>query len=103
MSEKLKKQLMVTDKWLRALFMILFIIISWIAKWIVSIIAIFQFIYTLLTGNPLKTVMPFSDSLGQYIFQIIQYLTYVSEEKPFPFTNWPTSNIAVEHAKPKKK
>jgi hypothetical protein len=103
MSEKLKKQLMVTDKWLRALFMVLFIIISWIAKIIVGIIALFQFIYTLFTGNPLQTLMPFSDSLAQYIFQIINFLTYVSEEKPFPFTHWPTSQITVERTKSKKK
>lgn len=99
----LKEKLSVKDKWFRVIFMVLFICIQWITKVIVWIILIFQFLYSLFTGKPLKTLIPFSDSLSTYIKEIIAFLTYVTEEKPFPFNHWPESKFAEKPAKVSKK
>ena len=97
----IKEKLSVGSKWLRLLFMVLFGIIGWVLEGIICLIAVFQFIYTLFTDKPLDTIHTFSASLSTYVYQIVQFLTYVSEEKPFPFSSWPT---AVHTAtKPRKK
>jgi hypothetical protein len=98
MAQTLKEKLSVKDNWIRLLFMIVFaVVVYWIALILVWIIAAFQFIYTLFVGKPLHTLVPFSDGLSSYIHEIMQFLTYVTEEKPFPFKAWPG-----EVVKPKK-
>lgn len=92
MTQTLKEKLSVKDKWFRLIFMILFVIIMWIARCIVGLIAIVQFIYVLFAGIPLKALLPFSESISSYIYQIIQFLTYLTEDKPFPFKAWPSSS-----------
>jgi len=100
MAQTLKEKLSVKNKWIRLLFMIVFaVVVYWIALILVWIIAAFQFIYTLFVGKPLHTLVPFSNGLSQYIHEIMLFLTYVTEEKPFPFKSWPG---AAEAIKPKK-
>lgn len=87
----LQANLLNGSKWLRLVFMLLFWAVAWVLECIVWIIAVVQFLYTLFTDKPLASLHNFSASLSSYIYQIVQFLTYVSEEKPFPFTHWPTA------------
>jgi len=50
---------------------------------------IFQFLMKVITGNLNPNVMNFSDGLTRYAFQILQYVTFQSEERPWPFGPWP--------------
>ena len=96
MDKELKAKLGAQDKWNRLLYMILFAIALFIATWcilIIGAIAIIQFICNLLLGKPNKQLVAFSDSFSQFIYQIIKYLTFVSDDKPFPFGTWPKSTI----------
>lgn len=87
----LKEKLSVKEKWIRLIFMIFFVLVTFLTRILIWVIAAFQFIYTMLVGKPAKTLLPFSESLSKYIYQIMEYLTYVSEQKPFPFEAWPTT------------
>ena len=107
MTETLKQKLSVKEKWIRLIFMVIFACIaSWIASLLVIITAVFQFIYTLFVGKPNQTLMPFGIALSEYIKQIMLYLTYGSNEKPFPFKPWPGTKAqesAPVKASPAKK
>lgn len=92
MDKELKTKLCSQEKWMRLMFMVLFSIIFFIATWcmfIVGAIAVIQFVFALLVGKPNKQLLSFSDSFSQYVYQIVKFLTYVTEEKPFPFASWP--------------
>lgn len=92
MDKALKEKLGSQDKWMRLLFMLLFAVILFIATWgilIVGTIAVIQFVFDIATGKPNKQLLSFGDSFSQYIYQIVKYLTFVTEEKPFPFGTWP--------------
>jgi len=90
--ETLKDKLSNKDKWIRLIFMILFaVVIYWVALILIWLIAAFQFIYALLVSRPNQALLPFADSLSQYIHQIVMFLTFVTEEKPFPFKSWPSA------------
>lgn len=98
--ETLKDKLSNKDKWIRLVFMILFaVVIYWIAFVLVWLIATFQFIYALFVSKPNQALLPFSDSLSQYIHQIVMFLTFVSEEKPFPFKSWPKAEVITKSKK----
>lgn len=92
MDKELKTKLASQDKWMRFLFMLLFAVIFFIMTWgilIVGAIAVIQFVFDLFAGKPNKQLLAFSDSFSQYIYQVVKFLTYVTDEKPFPFAAWP--------------
>lgn len=89
MDEKIKSRLTNVDTWKRGLFMILFSIFSGVAKFIVSLTAIFQFLTLLFKGEVNQAVIPFGQNLSTYIYQITLFLTFKTNEMPFPFVAFP--------------
>ncbi len=73
----------------RGLFMILFLVISRFVSIGVLMIAVFQFLCTLIVGKPNHNVMRFGKDLSFYEAKIIQFLSYNVEKKPWPFSPWP--------------
>jgi ABC-type Na+ efflux pump permease subunit len=89
MNKTLKNNLKSESFWLRSLFMVLFYIIYRIVDILVLLVAISQWLYVLLTGDANSSLSRFAGGLANYVAQIIAYLSYNSEEKPFPFSDWP--------------
>lgn len=76
--------------WLRILYMIVFYFVSKLVFMLIILITVIQSLSKLITGNVLEPVWKFSQSLNIYILQIMNFLTFHTEEKPFPFSNWPS-------------
>lgn len=74
--------------WLRLLYMLLFAVIYGITELVLFVVVLFQFIHSF-TGRVNKNLREFGQSLGTFIYQIVQFLTYNTEELPFPFGDWP--------------
>jgi hypothetical protein len=91
MKENLKKEFLVKNKWLRLLFMIIYAIVLYVLMHLViGLIALVQFLISLVTGKVNKDILAFSKSLNTYLYQVMQYLTYNEEAKPFPLGEpWP--------------
>lgn len=75
--------------WLRSLFMVLFFVVYRIVDILVLLVAICQWLYVLLTGDDNASLSRFAGGLAAYVAQIVNYLSYNSEQKPFPFSDWP--------------
>jgi hypothetical protein len=75
--------------WLRLLFMILFVIIWSISRVVVLAVVVVQFFWVLLTGETNARLADFGLSLATYTYQIVCYLTFNTEQQPFPFSDWP--------------
>ena len=86
---ELKVRLLSTEHWLRFVFMVLFAVVAGVASYVVAVLIVIQFLFALVTGTGETRLKAFGGSLSKYLFQILQYLTYNSEEKPFPFNDWP--------------
>jgi len=52
-------------------------------------VVVIQFFFALFTGTPNVRLKRFGWEIGEYIHQIWSFLTYNSEEKAFPFVDWP--------------
>ncbi len=76
--------------WLRILFIVLFIAIWGISKLIVFAVIILQVLFLLVTGQRNDRLAQFGGNLASYIRQLVAYLTFASEEQPFPFSEWPS-------------
>ena len=102
MDEELKRNLTATYTWMRGPFMLLFLVIYGLAEGIWFLIALFQFIHTLFTGKPSDPLLDFSENLCAYIYEILLYVSYSSDERPFPFSPWPNerTSYAAERVSP---
>ena len=90
MDEQLKKKLLAKDKWLRGVFMLVFLCVVYLVTWLIFLIAIFQFIWDFITNSPNTTLRDFTKNLNVYFHQVIDYLTFNTDERPFPFGPWPS-------------
>lgn len=89
-------------QWLRGLFMLLFFLVYEVTEMLVIFVAIVQFLFSIFTGKSNANLRSFGDSLSQYAQQMVTYLSYNSEEKPFPFADWPKPRINTDSpAEPK--
>lgn len=89
MSDDLKAHLKERKTWLRGLYMLLFAIFYGIAEIVITAVVLFQFLLTLFTGHTNERLLKLGQSLGTYVYQILQFLTFNSEYHPYPFGAWP--------------
>jgi hypothetical protein len=74
----------------RLLFMILFWVFLRISLVVTGLISVIQWVILWFQDEPIDSLMAFSKSLKLFQTQIIAYLTFESEDKVFPFTDWPS-------------
>lgn len=77
---------------LRFLYMLLFYVILALSRFVVLIVAVFQAIHTLITGAPQTDLRRFGAALSRFLQQVVAYLTWSSDHKPFPFADWPNDD-----------
>lgn len=78
--------------WIRGLFMLLMALILHVAGTVLFIIALIQFLIMLINDIPNARLVSFGRSLARYFRQIVNFMTFATEEIPFPFNDWPTSD-----------
>ncbi len=71
--------------------MVFFYCIYGLIDFAVIFLAIVQSLYVLITGEPQQDLQRFGAALGQYLKDIVSYLSWNREQKPFPFEDWPAS------------
>lgn len=86
---RLEEHIKSRSTWLRLLFMILFLALWSISRILVLAVVVLQFFWVLFTGDTNQRLLALGGSLATYSYQIIAYLTYNTEEQPFPFSDWP--------------
>ena len=75
--------------WLRALYMLLFAIIFHIVEAIIGVVMVVQFVLKAATGETNDNLGRFGKQLSEYLYAIVQFQTFNTEDKPFPFQAWP--------------
>ena len=89
MSGNLKQKLTRPSIWLRLVSMIVLAIAFNIAEIVIFAVVVFQFLAVLFTGKPNTQFTRFGRNLAGYLQQIAKFMTFATEEKPFPFSPWP--------------
>jgi len=89
MSDDLKDNIKKQSTWMRGLHMLLFSIFYKIAELILFAVIVFQFILKVLTGDTNDRLRKLGQSISTYIYQVLQFLSFNSEQHPYPFGAWP--------------
>ncbi|SPO67646.1 conserved protein of unknown function [Pseudomonas sp. JV241A] len=75
---------------LRVLWMLVFLVVWQLAELLLGGLVLVQLIYRLIYGAPSASLMNFGDSLSQFLAQIGRFGSFHSDQKPWPFADWPT-------------
>jgi len=89
MGDDIRQNLHNRTTWWRALYMVLFMVIYGIAEFVITAVVLFQFLSVLFTGGSNERLLMLGQNLSTYIYQIMLFLTFNSDEKPYPFDDWP--------------
>ena len=82
--------------WFRGLYMLLFVVIYGVAEIVVLAVTLLQFGWVVATKEHNPRLERFGESLSEFIRDVIRYWTFCSEDKPFPFSEWPQPDIGME-------
>jgi hypothetical protein len=77
------------EVWKRGLFMLLFAIAIGIAHVVLNALAVVQFLWLLIAGEPNHLLATFDRSLSTWLADTVRFMTCASEDKPFPWQQWP--------------
>jgi len=86
MEEEMDTKRDFTDDLIRGAFMLLFFIAARIVAVIVCFIGLVQFLFTLITRKPNDNLKKLGKDLSVYAAEIIQFLSYSTDRKPWPFS-----------------
>ncbi len=75
--------------WVRGLFMLLIGFAFQLCGTILCIVTFIQFVIVLVSNAPNVRLVSFGRSPGSYLRQIVSFLTFATDEIPFPFSDWP--------------
>ena len=76
--------------WVRGFFMLLMGLALHISGTVLFFISLIQFVLMLMNDTPNVRLASFGRSLARYFQQIVNFMTFATEEIPFPFNDWPT-------------
>ena len=82
--------------WLRGLLMVLMGLAYQLTATLLVFVAIIQFVLALLNDAPNLRLMAFGRSLGHYQSQIANFVSFATEQAPFPFSDWPTGESSAD-------
>ena len=89
---RIEKNLKAKPTWLRLVFMVIFYLIVSLASMVATAVVVLGFFWVLFTGEANAHLRRFGGGLAAYIADVIRYLTYNTETKPFPFEGeWPSA------------
>lgn len=83
-------------QWIRGLYILLFFVISYIMIFVTFFTVVFQFILNLISKKSNEHLLNFGQTLSVYAFEIVNFITYNTEQMPFPFKAWPNRTAIME-------
>ena len=89
MDEKVINNLKSESRWLRLLFMVVFYMAAYITGLVILLVVIVQVIHGFIKGKPNERLLELSAGLNRYFYQVLQFISYNSDTKPYPFSDWP--------------
>ena len=92
--EDLKRNVKDKDTWLRFVYLVVFGVAFYLSILLTFATSIFQFLAKLFGGHSFAGMSEFGENLAAYQAQVTRFLTFASDEKPFPFAPFPVSTKA---------
>lgn len=80
-----------TRNWVRLVYMLIFAVLLHLAGLVMWVLCALQFLSSLLTGKDNDNLRSLGGSIAVFVHQALNFVSYNTEQKPFPFAAWPNS------------
>lgn len=90
--EQINENLKKIETWKRIIFMLIYALIDSMVRLILWLVVLLQVASALLTGRSNSNLVEFGRSVSTYHYHILLFLTYSTEQLPFPFADWNVSS-----------
>ncbi len=81
---------------IRLIYTLIYLIVFEVVKGVIQAATIFQFLYLLITQKHSEPVRRFTNRASMYAYRILRYITLNSNERPFPFSDFPSDEEPPE-------
>ena len=71
--------------WLRLLFILIYCALISLAGLVGTFVVVVGFFWVLFTGEVNQQLRQVGQAIASYIYEIVRYLTFNTDDKPFPF------------------
>ena len=78
------------ELWKRGLYMVFFFVVYRFVEVIIVLISLTQFVIKMATGEINPQLQRLGQALSEYFYQIMRFQTFNTDERPYPFSSWPT-------------
>jgi len=79
------------SRWARALYLVFFLIAFGFGETVLGMLAVTQFVWLLVTGEPNPVLRRFGASLALWFADVVRFLAGASDDRPFPWREWPAA------------
>ncbi len=90
MADNSKNNLANPDLWIRLIYMVLFWLLTLVARFAIAVIAVIQFLLVLMAGEANRNLRQLGYGIARWTEQSYAFLSFASDQKPYPFQDWPT-------------
>jgi len=91
---EIKKHVKDKDTWLRFVYLVVFGVAFYLSVLLTFVTSVFQFLAKLFGGTSFQGLSDFGDAMATYQSQVTRFLTFASDEKPFPFAPFPAKKAS---------
>lgn len=98
--QELKQNMSNCSQWGRLLYMLLFGAVLYLVMAVLCLVVVVQAVFALVTGSTNENIQEFSKDLSRYITQIVFFLTYNENKKPYPFNSLDNEREGSEKNEP---
>ena len=89
--DDVKRNLLSADQWLRMFLMVCYLVVAWVVGIVLVVVMVAQTLVVLITAELNLNLQRFGAITAGYLYQIVMYLVYATDEKPFPFSPLPSA------------
>ena len=93
--DEVKRNLLSLDQWLRMLLMACYLVVGWLVGIVLVVTMVAQTLVVLITAELNVNLQRFGAASAAYLYQIVIYLVYGTDEKPFPFSPLPSAETGA--------
>src|SRR5690606_31398750 len=93
-SADFKTNILSPQHWLRILIMVFFAVVTWVLGIIFTVLVVAQALFSLVTGRDNPNLRQLGGALSLYFYQVLRFLVYRSDFRPFPFAPFPIDDEA---------
>lgn len=77
--------------WIRLVYMVMYAFLFMVSEFVLCAVVVIQFIWRIVEGQSNEKLLAFGQSLASYLYQVIRFLTFNSDDLPFPLDgDWPS-------------